>query len=97
MANPDFLRLTRMYKEGSYNTQRSRKAHVKLIGRQQLGEAGFNKLGAKHLKPKHWPGARSSGGGVKVISAGTLKNRMGTCCRWVYEKVEQAFRGYRWR
>ena len=88
MANPDFLRLTRMYKEGSYNTQRSRKAHVKLIARH-LSEAGFNKLGAKHLKPKHWMAlvARWKRDGISV---GTFKNRMGTL-RWMYAKVEKHF------
>ena len=88
MANPDFLRLTRMYKEGSYNTQRSRKAHVKLIGRQ-LGEAGFNKLAVKHLKPKHWM-ALVERWKRDGISPGTFKNRMGTL-RWMYGKVGKHF------
>ena len=88
MANPDLLRLTRMYKEGSYNTQRSRKAQVKLIGRQ-LGEAGFNKLAVKHLKPKHWM-ALVERWKRDGISPGTFKNRMGTL-RWMYAKVEKHF------
>ena len=88
MANPDFLRLTRMYKEGSYNTQRSRKAHVKLIGRQ-LGEAGFNKLAVKHLKPKHWM-ALVERWKRDGISPGTFKNRMGAL-RWMYGKVGKHF------
>ena len=88
MANPDFLRLTRIHKEGSYNTQRSRKAHVKLIGRQ-LGEAGFNKLAVKHLKPKHWM-ALIERWKRDGISVGTFKNRMGTL-RWMYAKVNKHF------
>ena len=86
--NSELLRLIRMHREGSYNTQRSRKAHVKLIARH-LAEAGFRRLKADNLKPKHvtalverWQRDR--------ISPGTFKNRMGAL-RWVYGKVGKHF------
>ena len=86
--NSELLRLIRMHREGSYNTQRSRKAHVKLIARH-LSEAGFRRLKADNLKPKHvtalverWQRDR--------ISPGTFKNRMGAL-RWVYGKVGKHF------
>ena len=88
MFNPELLRLTRMHREGSYNTQRSRKAHVKLIARH-LAEAGFKRLKADNLKPKHvmalverWKQDR--------ISPGTFKNRMGAL-RWMYARVGKHF------
>ena len=52
MVNADLRRLTRIHREGSFNTQRSRKAHVRLIARH-LAEAGFKRLKADNLKPKH--------------------------------------------
>ena len=86
--NSELLRLIRMHREGSYNTQRSRKAHVKLIARH-LAEAGFRRLKADNLKPKHvtalverWQRDR--------IGPGTFKNRMGAL-RWVYGKVGKHF------
>ena len=88
MSNPDLLRLTRMNKEGSFNTQRSRKAHVKLMGRQ-LSEAGFNKVKASNLKPKHAE-ALIDRWKRDGISVGTFKNRMGTL-RWMYAKVDKHF------
>lgn len=88
MLNSELLRLPRMHREGSYNTQRSRKAHVKLIARH-LAEAGFKRLKADNLKPKHvtalverWKEDR--------ISPGTFKNRMGAL-RWMYAKVGKHF------
>lgn len=88
MAKPDLQKLTRMHKEGSFSTQASRKAHVKLICRH-LAEAGFRNLKAENLKPKHvtalverW---RRDG-----ISPGTFKNRMGAV-RWLYGKVGKHF------
>ena len=88
MVNSELLRLTRMHREGSYNTQRSRKAHVKLIARQ-LAEAGFKRLKAANLKPKHVE-ALVERWKRDGISAGTFKNRMGTV-RWMYAKVGKHF------
>ena len=86
--NSDLLRLTRIHREGSFNTQRSRKAHVRLIARH-LAEAGFKRLKADNLKPKHVTALvdRWRGDG---ISTGTFKNRMGAL-RWVYGKVNKHF------
>ena len=88
MENSDLLRLTRIHREGSFNTQRSRKAHVKLIARH-LAEAGFKRLKAGNLKPKHVAALvdRWKNDG---ISAGTFKNRMGAV-RWMYGKVNKHF------
>ena len=86
--NSDLLRLTRIHREGSFNTQRSRKAHVRLIARH-LAEAGFKRLKADNLKPKHVTALveRWRGDG---ISTGTFKNRMGAL-RWMYGKVNKHF------
>lgn len=88
MFNPELLRLTRMHREGSYNTHRSRKAHVKLIARH-LAEAGFKRLKAENLKPKHVT-ALVERWKRDGISPGTFKNRMGAL-RWVYAKVGKHF------
>ena len=88
MLNPELLRLTRMHREGSFNTQRSRKAHVKLIARH-LAEAGFRRLKADNLKPKHVT-ALVERWKRDGISPGTFKNRMGTL-RWVYAKIGKHF------
>ena len=88
MLNPELLRLTRMHREGSYSTQRSRKAHVKLIARH-LAEAGFGRLKADNLKPKH-AAALVERWKRDGISAGTFKNRMGAL-RWVFGKVGKHF------
>ena len=77
-----------MHREGSYNTQRSRKAHVKLIARH-LAEAGFKRLKAANLKPKHVT-ALVDRWKRDGISAGTFKNRMGAV-RWMYGKVGKHF------
>ena len=88
MANGDLVKLTWRHRENGYNTQRTRRAIVKMMARQ-LGDMGFRQLKAKNLKEKHalalierW---RSEG-----LSAGTLKNRMGVL-RWVYEKVNKSW------
>ena len=91
MPNPDIMGLTRLHRgkeEGSFATQRDRRCHVKMIARQ-LAEAGFRRLKAKSLKPKHadalverWKNAS--------ISIGTFKNRM-SALRWVYRKVGKHF------
>ena len=88
MVNSELLRLTRMHREGSYNTQRSRKAHVKLIARH-LAEGGFKRLKAANLKPKHFE-ALVERWKRDGISPGTFKNRMGTV-RWMYRKVGKHF------
>ena len=88
MVNSDLLRLTRMHREGSFNTQRSRKAHVKLIARH-LAEAGFKRLKAANLKPKHVT-ALVDRWKQDGISPGTFKNRMGAV-RWLYRKVDKHF------
>ena len=88
MFNPELLRLTRMHREGSFNTQRSRKAHVKLIARH-LAEAGYKRLKADNLKPKHVT-ALVERWKQDGISPGTFKNRMGAL-RWVYAKVGKHF------
>ena len=88
MVNADLLRLTRIHREGSFNTQRSRKAHVRLIARH-LAEAGFKRLKADNLKPKHVT-ALVDRWKRDGISIGTLKNRMGAL-RWVYGKVNKHF------
>lgn len=88
MVNADLLRLTRIHREGSFNTQRSRKAHVRLIARH-LAEAGFKRLKADNLKPKHVT-ALVERWKRDGISIGTLKNRMGAL-RWVYGKVNKHF------
>ena len=88
MANGDLVKLTWRHRENGYNTQRARRAIVKMMARQ-LGDMGFRQLKAKNLKEKHalalierW---RSEG-----LSAGTLKNRMGVL-RWMYEKVNKSW------
>ena len=88
MANGDLVKLTWRHRENSYNTQRARRAIVRMMARQ-LGDMGFRQLKAKNLKEKHalalierWRG--------EGLSAGTLKNRMGVL-RWVYEKVNKAW------
>ena len=88
MANGDLVKLTWRHRENSYNTQRARRAIVKMMARQ-LGDMGFRQLKAKNLKEKHalalidrWRG--------EGLSAGTLKNRMGVL-RWVYDKVNKAW------
>lgn len=88
MVNSDLLRLTRIHREGSFNTQRSRKAHVKLIARH-LAEAGFKRLKAVNLKPKHVT-ALVERWKQDGISPGTFKNRMGAV-RWLYRKVDKHF------
>ena len=88
MFNPELLRLTRMHREGSFNTQRSRKAHLKLIARH-LAEAGYKRLKADNLKPKHVT-ALVERWKQDGISPGTFKNRMGAL-RWVYAKVGKHF------
>ena len=88
MVNADLLRLTRIHREGSFNTQRSRKAHVRLIARH-LAEAGFKRLKADNLKPKHVT-ALVERWKRDGISIGTFKNRMGAL-RWVYGKVNKHF------
>ena len=88
MVNADLLRLTRIHREGSFNTQRSRKAHVRLIARH-LAEAGFKRLKADNLKPKHVT-ALVERWKRDGISIGTFKNRMGAL-RWVYAKVNKHF------
>ena len=88
MANGDMVKLTWRHRENGYNTQRTRRAIVKMMARQ-LGDMGFRQLKAKNLKEKHalalierWRG--------EGLSAGTLKNRMGVL-RWVYEKVNKSW------
>ena len=88
MANGDLVKLTWRHRENGYNTQRTRRAIVKMMARQ-LGDMGFRQLKAKNLKEKHalalierWRG--------EGLSAGTLKNRMGVL-RWVYEKVNKSW------
>ena len=88
MANGDLIKLTYRHRENSYNTQRARRAIVKMMA-NQLGDMGFMRLKAKNLKEKHalalierWRG--------EGLSAGTLKNRMGVL-RWVYEKVNKSW------
>ena len=88
MANGDLVRLTYRHRENSYNTQRARRAIVKMMA-TQLGDMGFMRLKAKNLKEKHavalierWKG--------EGLSAGTLKNRMGVL-RWTYEKVGKSW------
>ena len=88
MANGDLIKLTYRHRENSYNTQRARRAIVKMMA-NQLGDMGFMRLKAKNLKEKHalalierWKG--------EGLSAGTLKNRMGVL-RWVYEKVGKSW------
>ena len=88
MANGDLVKLTWRHRENSYNTQRARRAIVKMIA-QQLGDLGFRQLKAKNLKEKHavalverWRG--------EGLSTGTLKNRMGVL-RWMYEKVNKSW------
>ena len=88
MVNADLLRLTRIHREGSFNTQRSRKAHVRLIARH-LAEAGFKRLKADNLKPKHVT-ALVERWKRDGISIGTFKNRLGAL-RWVYGKVNKHF------
>ena len=88
MVNSDLLRLTRIHREGSFNTQRSRKAHVRLIARH-LAEGGFKRLKADNLKPKHVT-ALVERWKRDGISIGTFKNRMGAL-RWVYAKVNKHF------
>ena len=88
MVNSDLLRLTRIHREGSFNTQRSRKAHVRLIARH-LAEGGFKRLKADNLKPKHVT-ALVERWKRDGISVGTFKNRMGAL-RWVYAKVNKHF------
>ena len=88
MANGDLVKLTWRHRENSYNTQRARRAIVRMMA-DQLGDMGFLRLKAKNLKEKHamalierWKG--------EGLSAGTLKNRMGVV-RWVYEKVGKSW------
>jgi len=88
MANPDLVRLTRLHKEGSFSTQASRKANVKLIARH-LSQAGFNKLKAANLKPRHLE-ALVERWKLDGIGVGTFKNRM-TTLRWLYGKVNKHF------
>ena len=84
MANGDLLKLTWRHRADSYNTQRARRAIVKMMA-NQLGDMGFMRLKAKNLKEKHAV-ALIERWKAEGLSAGTLKNRMGVL-RWVYEKV----------
>ena len=89
MANDDLVKMTWRYKgEGSYSTQRTRRYHVKLIARH-LAEAGFRRLKATSLKPKHLEALidRWKRDGVSI---GTFKNRLSTV-RWLYAKVNKHF------
>ncbi|MCY4435265.1 MAG: integrase domain-containing protein [bacterium] len=89
MPNPDIMRLARLHKgEDSFATQRDRRYHVKMIARQ-LAEAGFKRLKAKGLKPKHVDALveRWKNDGISI---GTFKNRMGAL-RWIYRKVNKHF------
>ena len=88
MPNQEILKLERLHKEGSFNTQRSRKMMVRLIARQ-LDEAGFRNLKVKNLKPKHVE-ALVSRWQQEGISVGTFKNRMGAL-RWIFGKAERHF------
>ena len=88
MANGDLIKLTYRHRENSYNTQRARRAIVKMMA-NQLGDMGFMRLKAKHLKEKH-PLALIERWKGEGLSAGTLKNRMGVL-RWVYEKVGKSW------
>ena len=89
MANDDLVKMTWRYKgEGSYSTQRTRRYHVKLIARH-LAEAGFRRLKATSLKPKHLE-ALVDRWKRDGISIGTFKNRLSTV-RWLYAKVNKHF------
>ena len=78
MVNADLLRLTRIYREGSFNTQRSRKAHVRLIARH-LGEAGYKRLKADNLKPKHVTALWSSVGSKTASASARSRTAWGRC------------------
>ena len=89
MPNPDIMKLTWLHKgkeEGSFATQRDRRYHVKMIARQ-LAEAGFRKLKAKGLKPKHID-ALVERWKRDGISTGTFKNRM-SVVRWICAKINK--------
>ena len=88
MANGDLVRLTWRHRENSYNTQRTRRAIVRMMA-SQLGDMGFMALKAKNLKEKHAV-ALIERWKAEGLSAGTLKNRMGVL-RWVYEKVGKSW------
>ncbi|MDE0205199.1 MAG: integrase domain-containing protein [Candidatus Tectomicrobia bacterium] len=88
MANGDLIKLTWRHRENSYNTQRARRAIVRMMA-NQLGDMGYMRLKAKNLKEKHAV-ALIERWKAEGLSAGTLKNRMGVL-RWVYEKVDKSW------
>lgn len=85
--------LCKRNRDGSHGTQAQRKKRLRLIAKQ-LKKLGFRQMGAKSLKATHvkeledyWLTKPSKLTG-KLISAGTIKNRM-SALRWWTEQIDR--------
>jgi len=92
--NYELKNLTTRNRDGSHATQANRRQYLQLIARQLLA-LGLKNMGATSLKRKHilalvrlWQSDVSSKNG-KLISNGTIKNRM-SALRWWAGKVDKA-------
>lgn len=78
------LALCRRNRDGSHTTQADRRRTLTLISRQ-LKDAGFRRMTARSLKPKHVE-ALLGRWLADGLSAGTIKNRLAVL-RWWAEKI----------
>ena len=92
--NYELKNLVAKNKDGSFTTQSDRHRYLQLIAKQ-LEQLGFRHMSVTSLKAKHvwalvkhWQTEVSAQTG-KVISNGTIKNRM-SALRWWAEKIGKA-------